>query len=168
MAEFIWKAKAPLRCRFFTWLAARDRCWTIDRLQRCLLPHPAVCPFCDQEPKNINHLTLGCVFARQIWAVIMNNWDKPDWIPISDAKLVDWWTKLNPSKQYRQEIWTVMILVTWTLWKHRNDIVFNGASPSRDYVLKQIDVNEQDWRAANLLQITRSLPSRVDTVGSSE
>lgn len=54
------------------------------------------------------------------------------------------------------------------LWKHRNDIVFNGALPSVDGVLKQTDVKGQNWRAAQLLQITGSLPSRVDRVDSSK
>jgi hypothetical protein len=62
----------------------------------------------------------------------------------------------------------MIILVAWTLWKHRNDIVSNGASPSVDDVLKQIDVEGQNWRAAQLLRITGSLPSRVDRVDSSE
>lgn len=30
--EFTWKSRALLQCRFFVWLAARDRCWTLDRL----------------------------------------------------------------------------------------------------------------------------------------
>ena len=38
-AAFTWKSKAPLRCRFFSWLAIRNRCWTSDRLARRGLPH---------------------------------------------------------------------------------------------------------------------------------
>ena len=48
-ADFTWKTKAPLRCRFFTWTAIRDRCWTSDRLARRGLPHQDKCPLCDQE-----------------------------------------------------------------------------------------------------------------------
>ena len=33
-AKFTWKSKAPLRCRFFLWLAMHNRCWTSDRLAR--------------------------------------------------------------------------------------------------------------------------------------
>lgn len=29
-AVFTWSSKAPLRCRFFTWLAVQSRCWTAD------------------------------------------------------------------------------------------------------------------------------------------
>lgn len=31
-ATLTWESKSPLRCRVFSWLAAKDRCWTSDRL----------------------------------------------------------------------------------------------------------------------------------------
>ena len=37
--EFTWKSKAPLRCRFFLWLAMHNRCWISDRLARRGLDH---------------------------------------------------------------------------------------------------------------------------------
>jgi hypothetical protein len=44
----VWKSLAPAKCRFFLWLALRDRCWTADRLERRRLLRPPACPFCDQ------------------------------------------------------------------------------------------------------------------------
>jgi len=65
--ERIWKTWAPAKCRFFHWLVAHNRCWTADRLAKRRLPHPEKCPHCDQENESINHLLVGCVFARQFW-----------------------------------------------------------------------------------------------------
>jgi hypothetical protein len=31
------------------------------------LRHPDVCPLCDQEDENIQHLLVRCVFSRQLW-----------------------------------------------------------------------------------------------------
>jgi hypothetical protein len=62
--ERIWKSWAPPKCRFFMWLVAHQRCWTADRLAKRGLPHPDCCPLCDQEEENIQHLLVGCVFAR--------------------------------------------------------------------------------------------------------
>ena len=39
-ASQIWRSRAPTTCKFFTWLAASERCWTADRLVRRHLPHP--------------------------------------------------------------------------------------------------------------------------------
>ena len=167
-AAFTWRSKAPLRCRVFAWLAIMNRCWTSDRLQRRLLPHPAACPFCDQEPETIDHLLLGCVLARQVWVVIMGNWGKPHWTPEPEAELVPWWASLNIEKTKRKETWTMITLVAWTLWKHRNDIVFNGASPSVNEGLRQIEAEGQNWRAVALLRESRSLRARIDCLSSCE
>lgn len=62
-AAFVWKSKAPLQCRFFSWLAAQNRCWTSDRHARRGLPHQATYPFCDQGDETLNHILLTCVLA---------------------------------------------------------------------------------------------------------
>uniref|UniRef100_A0A8I6XZ35 Reverse transcriptase zinc-binding domain-containing protein n=1 Tax=Hordeum vulgare subsp. vulgare TaxID=112509 RepID=A0A8I6XZ35_HORVV len=65
--KLTWKCSAPLRVRFFHWLAKLDRCWTADRLARRGLQHPPRCPLCDQEPETMHHLLLACPFSRQVW-----------------------------------------------------------------------------------------------------
>jgi hypothetical protein len=67
----IWKTWAPSRCKFFIWLVVHNRVWTVDRLARRNLPHPKSCPLCDQVDETISHLLVGCVFARQIWTLIL-------------------------------------------------------------------------------------------------
>jgi hypothetical protein len=59
----IWRTQAPPRCKFFTWLASLNRCWTADRLARQGLDHPLQCLLCDQEEETIHHIMVGCVFS---------------------------------------------------------------------------------------------------------
>jgi hypothetical protein len=54
--ERIWKTWSPPKCAFFLWLAAHDRCWTADRLEKRNLHHAPLCLLCDQEKETINHL----------------------------------------------------------------------------------------------------------------
>ena len=56
----IWKSWAPLRCKFFIWLAINNRCWTADCLVKRGLPHSEACPFCGQEEETIQHILVGC------------------------------------------------------------------------------------------------------------
>ena len=86
----------------------------------------------------IDHLLLGCVLSRQVWTSITNAWGRPSWMSVVDATLVGWWTSLSPREQLRKETWTMVTLVAWMLWKHRNNIVFIGASPSADAMLRKI------------------------------
>jgi hypothetical protein len=71
--KWVWKSWAPPKCKFFVWLALRNKCWTADRLQRRGLPHPMVCPLCDQEQETILHLLCSCSFARQFWHIIFSS-----------------------------------------------------------------------------------------------
>lgn len=69
--ERIWKTWSPPKCAFFLWLAAHDRCWTAGRLEKRNLPHAPLCLLCDQKKETINHLLVGCVFARQFWFAVL-------------------------------------------------------------------------------------------------
>ena len=80
-AAATWENRAPLQCRFFTWLAVRNRCWTSDRLARRGLPHQEVCPLCDQEDETMNHIMLQCAFSRSFWLQICMALGKPEWTP---------------------------------------------------------------------------------------
>jgi hypothetical protein len=65
--HIIWKTWAPPKSKFFMWLVAHKRVWTADRLQRRGMDHPERCPLCDQDQETLNHMLLGCVFAREFW-----------------------------------------------------------------------------------------------------
>jgi len=76
--EKIWKSWAPQHCKFFIWPATNNRCWTGDRLAKTGLPHPPACPLCDQAGESIQHLLISCIFARQVWFIILQ---RLDWAP---------------------------------------------------------------------------------------
>jgi hypothetical protein len=76
---------APPKCKFFLWLVIRNKCWTDDRLQKRGLDYPEVCPLCDQEPENIQHLLCTCIFVRQFWYYILSS---------NESAFADWWEKV--------------------------------------------------------------------------
>jgi len=75
--ERIWKSWAPGKCKFFLWTAAHNRCWTADRLAKRGLNHPPKCPLCDQIEETIDHLLVSCVFTRQFWFIILQQFGLP-------------------------------------------------------------------------------------------
>jgi hypothetical protein len=131
--ERIWKAWAPPKCRFFMWLVAHNRCWTADRLARRGLQHPDKCPLCDQEEENIQHLLAGCVVARQFWYSLLHRVGLSQLAPASSEQSFDtWWEWVGAdvTEDVKKGLNSLIILGAWCIWKHRNDCVFNGASPS--------------------------------------
>ena len=137
----ISKSWAPLKCKFFIWLVLNNRCWMTDRLAKRGLPHPAACPLCDQVGETVQHVLMSCVFSRQVWAIIHQKLGLVSLSPQpSDTHFSSWWCKsINGlPKDPKKGLNSLIIMVAWELWKHRNFCVFEGGSPSIQLVLQNV------------------------------
>jgi hypothetical protein len=54
----------------------------------------------------------------------------------------------------KRDLWTTLILVLWCIWRHRNDIVFNGAVASQVAIKEKINEEYESWRQAKLFHGT--------------
>jgi hypothetical protein len=122
----------PPKCKFLLRVAVRNRCWTANRLQKRGLDHPEVCPLCDQELENIQHLLCNCIFARQFWHCILSSLGFPNLSPTSnEISFAEWWKVCKQvHKSKRRGFNNVIIMGAWCLWLHRNKAVFDGVRPS--------------------------------------
>ncbi|WVZ82995.1 hypothetical protein U9M48_030188 [Paspalum notatum var. saurae] len=144
----IWKSWAPLRCKFFIWLALKNRCWTADRLAKRGLPRPIICPLCYQEQETMQHLLINCVFSCEIWAIVFTNLGMQALIPQPDGKRFSgWWSGAvnQVPKEVKKGLNSLIILVAWEIWKHRNDCVFEGISPNVSVVCHSIVQEGNLW-----------------------
>lgn len=161
--ERIWNSWAPGECRFFLWLVAHNRCWTADSLVRRNLPHPSLCPLCDQE-ETINHLLATCVFARQFWFFFLQRVGLGLLAPQPSHKFEDWWCWLSSmANGIQKNGLNSIILGAWSLWRHRNDWVFNGASPSLSKILMMAGDDARLWSMAGAKGFS-FLTSQVDGI----
>lgn len=150
-APFMWQLRAPLRCRFFAWLAIKHRCWTPDRLARRGLPHKDACPLCDQHDETITHLLINCVFAKQIWHWFRVDTRRIGFEPRIDETLEDWCIRQDQDPEHRRTTRAKCLLGLWMIWKHRNDVIFNGAMPSVSACIDQIEKEGGLWAKAGLI-----------------
>jgi hypothetical protein len=67
--SIIWRAWAPPKCKFFSWLAVQNRVWTTDRLARRGWPHNPRCVLCASCPESGLHLLLN-VASPDIFGLI--------------------------------------------------------------------------------------------------
>lgn len=151
-AEFTWKSSAPLHCRFFLWLVIQNSCWTSDRLAKRGLPHQDSCPFSDQHEESLQHLLLDCVFARQVWHEMGTRTGVHDIEPLQDESLSAWCLTQDQRPAHRISLRAKCILALWIIWKHRNDIVFNGASVSLPRVKERLQDEGKLWAKAGLFK----------------
>jgi hypothetical protein len=95
---------------------------------------------------------VGCVLAREVWPVCLRWWGKLGWIPQANTRFVRWLQGKRGGPGKDRDLWTGITLVCWCLWRHRNDVVFEGASPSRETVLAWITDKAELWRATGLFK----------------
>jgi hypothetical protein len=121
-AERIWRTWAPNKCRFFIWLVQHNQCWTSDKLAKRGMDHPEHCPLCDQEDETINHLLASYVFARQVWAGLL----QPPGL-----------MELTP-QPHDEVLKTSGTMCCWVprLFGSTGIVVFNGVLPSVSSVLQ--------------------------------
>ena len=148
----IWCSHAPNKCKFFLWLALKHRCWTADRLRRRGLPRPDSCPLCGQEDEDIDHLLLGCVVSREVWYAFLSRWGRAGWVPDREDLLVDWLPSKTPGGLDEKDLWMSINLICWSLWRHRNGVVFEGHSPSVEAAIRLVQSEADLWRAARMFR----------------
>ena len=78
---------------------------------------------------------------------------KPDWTPTQQDKLADWAVDKQGLKgMIIKDLGTIIALVWWELWKHRNGIIFDGARPCLECLLGRVRQEGQPWALAGLMK----------------
>jgi hypothetical protein len=159
-AKRIWKTWAPPRCKYFICLASLNRCWTADRLARCGMDRPDRCPQCDQQDETVQHIVVACAFTRDVWFRTLSRLGLQHLTPTSNATMFqDCWgeAERNVTKQKKKKGFnSIVSLVAWKIWKHRNVCVFDNAFPNIHAILMSIHEEALLWglaRAAPLRSV---------------
>jgi hypothetical protein len=91
------------------------------------------------------------VFARQFWYVILHSIGLAALTPQPHVSSFDDWRDkavLTVSEDARKGLNSLIILRAWTIWKHRNDYVFNGATPRLSTTLNLAREEAHLWSMA--------------------
>ncbi|CAN6312358.1 unnamed protein product [Urochloa humidicola] len=146
-ARPIWKAWAPLKVKFFMWLAVRSRLWMADRRHRHGLQNPTPCPLCCQVLESADHLFCSCTFTQQVWQALGNTIGLSLLVPAAEEPTISWWLRLRGglNKLQRKGLDSTFMLVSWLIWKERNARVFNSRPPSQVHQL--VDKLTEEGRA---------------------
>lgn len=149
-AKPLWKAWAPMKVKFTMWLAVHERLWTADRRHRHGLQTSPSCSLCAQERETVDHLFHACVFTRQVWHRVSLLLQCPGLCTQCDSWM-DWWlfVRSGRNKRARKGIDATVMLVSWKLWKARNEVVFRAAAPNSNEAMEAIIQEAALWVQAD-------------------
>ena len=125
----------------------------MDRLAKRGLQHTPICPLCDQQPEDGEHLLVRCVYARELWFLVLQKLGLPQLTPTSDASTAQWWTQLArriSDKKKRKEINGLIILTARSIWLERNSRVFDQCASTTSAVFNRIEQEFALWRMAGI------------------
>jgi hypothetical protein len=91
------------------------------------------CLLCDQVDETIHHIMVGCVFSRELWFQMLSLVGLQGCTPEpGEEKFQEWWRtiELKVPKQAHAGFNSLLSLILWSLWKHRNACVFDSISPA--------------------------------------
>ena len=110
---------------------------------------------CGQEDETCDHLLAACVFTREIWYRILSTVGLQHTVPSPSDTLVDWW--LEARKQVPGALSrgfnSLVLIVSWELWKERNRRTFDGVCATATQVLLRIRTEGESWIAAGFSKL---------------
>lgn len=146
--KLVWIPYMPPKVQFFTWSAWRNRVKTAVYLQRIGALNnfvSSLCVFCTADSETVNHVLISCPFAWKVWSAMLLWWHVVGALPKSVDGVLLWWEGQCVRSQERK-IWRgVPLVVLWSIWQHRNAIVFKASAPNLGELCEVIKVRIALW-----------------------
>jgi hypothetical protein len=149
-AKELWHAVVPPKVKFFFWMVLHGRLWTADRRKRHGLQLDAACVLCDQLDETTDHLLCSCVFSCEVWSRLLHALAYPAVAHVQDSTLLDWWllARARIPRALRRSFDSLVLLVSWLLWKERNRRTFDHRSMTAPELLRCISEEANVWIVA--------------------
>ena len=124
----MWKRRLLLKIKIFAWLLLRRRLMTRSLRQRMVLESFVDCPLCARSVEDCPHLFFTCPFAQEVWLAA----DVGRIVTTSEEAF---WRSLSGGAFRRETEWLTIFATLWSIWTHRNEVIFRGCTPSVDAIL---------------------------------
>ena len=142
----VWLNLAPPKVEMFLWLALLGKLNT-----KALLMHkgiqfegPPTCPFCSEHSETLDHLLITCTISWDIWCELAADFGVVPETKKTFKQFFVHWIEVPFSNKTQRRFWiTSFFAVAWSLWKRRNEIVFQQQSVEEDVLRYMIR-----WRIA--------------------
>jgi len=118
MWKAIWKVRTPQRVKNFLWRAAKCILPTRCKLETKGITLDTSRPFCHTDVESQDHLFMHCQETQRFWFTSPLGLHDPTQVNLSQW-MMKWLSNFNAQATQ------LFSLSLWTIWKMRNDAVFN-------------------------------------------
>ncbi|KAJ0436283.1 putative reverse transcriptase zinc-binding domain-containing protein [Helianthus annuus] len=137
-STFDWNNWVPKKVCFVAWRASLDRLPTVSALRRrnISIQNP-MCRLCGDFEETLEHLFVSCQFSQTIWHLISQWCHLPPIFAFHFHDLITIHQNLGGSKKRRKVYHAIILTVLWSLWRTRNNAVFNNKPPQVTAVIEE-------------------------------
>ncbi|XP_022007729.1 uncharacterized protein LOC110906995 [Helianthus annuus] len=134
-----WVSWVPTKCMIMVWRAEMDRIPTKAALvKRNIGITDTRCPWCNCYEETVMHVLSDCLIATNVWDEI-GRWCRLDPIYAFEIKdLLEVYKSMNGSKKGKKIVHGIVIVTMWSMWKARNDSIFNGKRPNVENIVASV------------------------------
>lgn len=137
----MWKIKAPPKVLNMVWRALAQCLPTLTALHGKHVPVSKMCPVCNGEEESTLHALVKCPFAAQCWG------DKGLlWVGSSFGSFAEWLDEVL--RLSRKDEYAEIVTLCWSIWKARNNTVWNKVRASVYGVVNSTKQYLADWSKA--------------------
>jgi hypothetical protein len=124
LRKYLWKLKIPLKIKIFMWFLNNKVLLTKDNLVKRKWKGCSKCVFCGEQ-ETVEHLFISCSFARLIWRTVDFAFGLPP--PANVTNMFGNWLN-GVNRQLKGQIRIGVSALCWSIWRCRNEVVFNKKS----------------------------------------
>ncbi|KAM0005010.1 putative reverse transcriptase zinc-binding domain-containing protein [Helianthus debilis subsp. tardiflorus] len=140
---FVWNNWTPKKVAMVGWRALVDRLPTKVAISaRGIQLQSTCCVFCSDFPETCEHIFASCQFAQTVWSIIIQWCKIPTAFIFSLKDLLEYRNFVQGSAKKKKALYAVSLVYLWSvsLWRMRNDMVFNQGQVSVQKVVEEISI----------------------------
>ncbi|MQM15799.1 hypothetical protein Taro_048758 [Colocasia esculenta] len=113
----VWRPQTPIKVKVLIWRISLGRLPTRDRLLRLFLELPSMCVLCGVDEEIMDHLFVGCTYARMVWEEVAAT-TSVHIPPVDDVhSFLLKWRRRWPLKGANTIWWLILHAMLWMLWR---------------------------------------------------
>jgi hypothetical protein len=143
----IWNCGIPSKISAFSWQLLLDRIPTKENLRKIgiIHHHHSVCIFCNDSMESALHLFLHCDKVAKMWYEIMYWLGVVIIVPPNIASALACLVDCGKGKKEKVCLSLIWNSFVWSVWKFRNDCVFNNKNVVFDEVVEHVKFQSWKW-----------------------
>ncbi|XP_022014603.1 uncharacterized protein LOC110914089 [Helianthus annuus] len=143
--NFEWSKIATAKVNLFTWRAAEDRIPTLVALKKRGLQIGAnICKVCGLAAESADHIVIQCPVAKEVWLLLWS-WVKIPMRDHSESMNRRFNERSGWPRKKEKIIYAIHLLAAWSLWKNRNNKVYNDKTTVPVKLVEEIKEESFEW-----------------------